>query len=255
MWLNFVHIFSRVLRGMPLLVSSNWAAWLVGIGAFVFSQVIVLIRSGWREMLRRWKENIGIGLISAAAVYLFLFAWSAIQTVYDDHHDSGSRWQAVVKEKKNLKDELQKRDNYIRALEDRKCPTCTLARPAMGQGAAPQAPPPMVGSVRIASQKTVVSTNPKFPYALEVILQTDASIEPVAFGIECDGDIGDADAIFVNGGMMVQTKNGFLNKSTKLWGFEWSSPAFTPDKPIAITVFSKTYVRVVKLQQLRYSWP
>jgi hypothetical protein len=127
MWSNFTHIFFRIIHGMPVLVSSNWAAWLIGVGAFALSQVIVLVRHGWQEMLRRWKENIGIGLISAAAVYAFLFAWSTIWTIYDDHHDVVGRARVVFDEKNNLKTEVEKRDKYIKKLEDRKCPTCLAA--------------------------------------------------------------------------------------------------------------------------------
>jgi hypothetical protein len=57
--------------------------------------------------------NLARGLVVTAIVYAGLFIWSTIQTVYDDHHDSVSRWRAVVKEKENLKAELKRRDESI----------------------------------------------------------------------------------------------------------------------------------------------
>jgi hypothetical protein len=124
MWSHFSHLLVRVLHGMPSLVWSNWAAWLLGIGVFFLSQVLVLIRSGWRVTLKRWKKNIGIGIIVAVAVYLFFFAWSTVQTIYDDHHDDVSRWRDVVNEKNTLKIGLTKRDEYIKTLESKTCPKC-----------------------------------------------------------------------------------------------------------------------------------
>jgi hypothetical protein len=119
----------------------------------------------------------------------------------------------------------------------------------------PQTPPPILANVRIASQKTVVSTNPVYPYALEVVLQTDTNIEPVAFAIECSGDIGEAQAGFSEGGAYIKTKSGQVNHKANMFGFEWESPAFTPDKTLKITIFSKTYIRVTALHKMPYTWP
>jgi hypothetical protein len=149
MWPHFISVLLRIIHGMPLLVSSNWAAWLVGIGAFIFSQVIVLARSGLKEMLRRWKENIGIGLISAAAVYIFLFGWSAVQTIYDEHHDNTGRWRAVVNEKDALKVELKRRDDYIELLKARSCPACSNRHSISQPAPSPETIHDVLAEVRI----------------------------------------------------------------------------------------------------------
>jgi hypothetical protein len=255
MWPHFVHLFWRIVHGAPLLVSSNWAAWLIAIGVFAFSQLIVLVRSGWREMLKRWIENIGIGLISAAGAYVFLFGWGTIQTIYDDHRDSVGRWQAVVAEKNILQKELGKRDEYIKLLTNRTCSICPPHSPISGGLQPAQTHLPIVGGVRVASQKTVLSTNPKYPYALEVILQTDATIQPVAIGLDCDGRIGDASAGPINGGMIVQSKQGYQDNEQTKFVFEWNSPAFAPETPIRALLYSTSYIQVTDLRVLIYSWP
>ena len=86
-------------------------------------------------------------------------------------------------------------------------------------------------------------------------MQTDTSIEPVAFAIECTGDIGRAEAGFTQGGGYSQMKSGSLNNNPKLFGFEWKWPAFTPDSPIRITIFSKTYIQVSHFDRIPYAWP
>jgi hypothetical protein len=140
------------------------------------------------------------------------------------------------------------------------------------QGASSQAPPtsppgppqtveatpkpaPQVGRVRLANQRTIVSTDPEFPYGLEAVIQTDTNIEPVAFALACDGVIGKAIAGFSGGGAYFQTKSGQVNNDPKMFGFEWKSPAFTADNPIVVTIYSKGYVKVTEIQQIRYIWP
>jgi hypothetical protein len=126
MWPHLVHLFARIFHGMPLLVSSNWASWLILLGSFLLTELLLFGREG-RHVAEWWKKrwsNLVIGLIVTVIVYAGLFAWSTIQTVYDDHHDDIGRWHAVVNEKNLLKSELNKRDEYIRKLENAKCPQC-----------------------------------------------------------------------------------------------------------------------------------
>jgi hypothetical protein len=117
MWPHFVNFFLRILHGMPLLVSSNWLAWGLGISAFIFYEVATLIVRGWGDMRARLKQNLGLGVLATTLTYMVLFIWSSIRTASDDHHDVTGRWQAVVKEKDQLKRGLTDRDNEIAALQ------------------------------------------------------------------------------------------------------------------------------------------
>lgn len=124
MWPHFLHLFWRTIYGMPLVVSSNWASWALGLAIFVLYEVLAVKFRGWHDVVSRWKQNVGIGLLATFGGYVLLFAYSAIITTYDEHHDSIGRWQAVVNEKNSLKIGLQQRDDYIRKLEGKSCPVC-----------------------------------------------------------------------------------------------------------------------------------
>jgi hypothetical protein len=133
MWQHFVHLFGRTMHGMPILVSSNWASWGLGFAIFMFYEGFAIVSRGWQDMKARWAQNVGIGLLATACGYLILFICSAIATTYDEHNDSTGRWQAVVKEKDKLKDGLAQRDDYIRQLEARQCPSCPSRKPLGAQ--------------------------------------------------------------------------------------------------------------------------
>jgi hypothetical protein len=124
MWAHFLNILWRIIHGMPVLVSSNWAAWILGILTFGFTELLLFMGTAREERWKRLKGNVLIGLLVTVFVYSILFVWSTVQTTYDDHHDSVGRWQSVVNEKENLKAELRQRDDYIRSLEARACPQC-----------------------------------------------------------------------------------------------------------------------------------
>jgi hypothetical protein len=128
---------------MPVLVSSNWAAWFLVIGTFLLTEFLLFqrehqpMREWWKK---RWR-NLGLGLLVTAIVYGSLFLWSTVQTVYDDHHDSVTRWRAVVNEKDQLKQELKDRDGYISHLLVRSCPLpkpCTQGARQEGNGSEEQ---------------------------------------------------------------------------------------------------------------------
>lgn len=131
MWPHFLNFLLRVLRGMPLLVSSNWGAWILGLVLFLLYEVAVLVRRGWEDMKQRWTDNFVMGVLVTAIGYLILFSWSVFQTIYDDHHDDTGRWRAVVNEKNVLKSELSNRDAYIYRLDNRRCPQCNKSGAAV----------------------------------------------------------------------------------------------------------------------------
>ena len=101
MWLHFVHLFWRVIHGMPLLLSSNWPDKFFGIWIFVVLQVLLAISS--RHHMQRWWENryrnLATGIAAVVIGYISLFAWSTVQTIYDNYHDATGRWQSVVRKK------------------------------------------------------------------------------------------------------------------------------------------------------------
>jgi hypothetical protein len=61
---------------MPYRVSRNWAEVCFSIFIFILPQIIQLFRLGWPEMRKRWKENIGIAVLTAAIGWFGLFCYS-----------------------------------------------------------------------------------------------------------------------------------------------------------------------------------
>jgi hypothetical protein len=124
---------------MPLLVSSNWLAWLLSLSAFGLTELLLFLTTPRGQRIKRFNLNFLIGVAVAVFVYSILFTWSTLQTVYDDHRDSTGRWRVVVNEKNNLKAGLRQRDEYITKLEGKTCPLC---KPVTGRVAAQVQVPP-----------------------------------------------------------------------------------------------------------------
>ncbi len=118
-----------------------------------------------------------------------------------------------------------------------------------------ESPAPNLASIRIASQKQIVSTESQFPYGLEVILQTDTVIEPVAFEIEFSGEIKKGQAFFQGYNIYILSSYGVTKQHPNSFTFVWQSPAFTPAKPITINVFSKSYVKAIEFRKIEFQYP
>jgi hypothetical protein len=72
----------------------------------------------------------------------------------------------------------------------------------------------VVADVRIVSVRQVGSSDTFYPYALEVVIQTDEPVQPVAFVLECDDGIGRGSAVIRSGGvykLYTRTKQGIPN--------------------------------------------
>ncbi len=112
--------------------------------------------------------------------------------------------------------------------------------------------PPILADVRIASQRRTVSTDPNYPYALEIIIQTNQQIQPVAFAVECDGEVGRGSAGFSGSGMYTNVRDGIAAGHNNIFIFQWETPAFSPDMPITVTLLSKTAIRARQLHKLPF---
>jgi hypothetical protein len=129
------------------------------------------------------------------------------------------------------------------------------ARPKDLRDTPPAAPAkPNLASIRIASQKTVVSTNPNLPFALEVVLQTDQTIQPVSFVFMCDGNVGDGHG-GVGAGAYMKTKKGIVDGHPDWFLIEWETPDFEPATPMVVILFSATAIHVTEVRRAQYFWP
>jgi hypothetical protein len=84
-----------------------------------------------RHLKEEAKLAARVIVIVALIIYGPMALWCIVRTVYDDHHNMASRWQAVVNEKEALKVGLTERDRYIKTLEngEKDCPKCKTVEP------------------------------------------------------------------------------------------------------------------------------
>jgi len=85
------------------------------------------------------------------------------------------------------------------------------------------------------------------PYGLQAIIQTDATIQPVSIGITCDGEIYDAKAFVAGIGVMMSVAEGF-SRDRKTFLLRFQYPPITPANPLVVTLFSKTAIRIQKIE-------
>ena len=168
MWQHFVSFLLRILHGMPLLVSSNWAAWGLGLLAFVVTEAMLFVTTPKESRSKRLKSNVLIGVGVTLFVYSTLFVWSTIQTTYDDHRDVDTRWKSLVREKDGLKQELSSRDGYIKQLQAR--PYCSQRAAKDGRSEVRQAPP--LASIQPTPQSNL--TTAPYQYRTEMTLKQSA---------------------------------------------------------------------------------
>jgi hypothetical protein len=78
-------LLSRAVSLMPSRVAGNWTEVFFGVGIFIVAQIFSLLWLGWPEMRKKWKESIGIGVLSVAVGWVALFCWSFLLEIGDIH--------------------------------------------------------------------------------------------------------------------------------------------------------------------------
>ncbi len=112
--------------------------------------------------------------------------------------------------------------------------------------------------IRLISQRRIPSDDPDYPVALQLILQTDHPIQPVAFVIQTDGIIGMGNAVFRSGReyrLYKHVKQGIPADHLNWFAFEWDLPSFTAQDSLVVTVFSREPVAIVRIDRVPYEWP
>ena len=215
---------------MPLLVSSNWFAWGIGICGFVFYEGMVLIVRGWSDLMQRWKQNLSIGIVAASATYLVLFVCSAIITTYDVHHDEVGRWQATVKEKDQLKRELSKRDAYLKELQERP----PVARMQLQSGNKEIS---SIGPITMASSH-YDSIHTDAPYCEKLIFTSQFSVKNVGLRVSLSATVKYVDPLitFVYKGWAKTDEKDPTKVNIAMLGF--NGDVLLPERPIVISVCS-----------------
>jgi hypothetical protein len=115
--------------------------------------------------------------------------------------------------------------------------------------------PPISGRLRVI-QNRIGSTKPNLPYGLEVIIQTDIFIEPVALQITCSDRIGSMDYNFAYrpGVTYVDSAGQTFNKEHyRQVVIHRKSPGFLPTEPITVRLYSQQPLKVIEIEEIPWS--
>ena len=246
-------------------MGTSTLAVLAAIVAFAVVSLRSLLKNktNWKTVL---KDTLNTGVVSVC-IWLCLYLTAVLTTVYRDHTflvAANRQAQTTIAQLRNENAELHKNPKAASTqLQDSNKAEDTIephTRPRKLPTPVPNAPaaqpePPIMTGIRIASQKRIPSDDPKFPYGLEVVIQTDANIEPVAIAVTCSGRIGKANAGFSNGGAYTMAKQGFAQDRQDVFLAEWKTPAWTPQDSIVARLYSETAINARSVSRFNYTWP
>ena len=84
-------------------------------------------------------------------------------------------------------------------------------------------------------------------YQLKAIIQTNVRVQPVYFRFECTEDVERGDLYFSGPNQYTNIDEGVANNREVYW-HKWDTPAFTPDKPLTLVLWSHGPIKVTRLQ-------
>jgi hypothetical protein len=108
---------------------------------------------------------------------------------------------------------------------------------------------PTVENTRLV-QRSAPSDDPQLPYGLQVIIQSNIRLEPVAFALECDGEVGKVSFFIAGQGVYMMTQTGVTGDKKNVAFVKFTFPPLTPETPLVVTLLSKSQIRVVRAYKL-----
>lgn len=128
------------------------------------------------------------------------------------------------------------------------------ASAAPSQGASPSSAPAALGTIRVAKQRKVGSTNNSLPNGLEMDLVPDRTISPAAMILKFTGEVGEIHSS-IDSADVLDGQSGIILSSPDTVVLEWRSPPFGPFAPLLLTVFSKDPIKLEKATMIPYRYP
>ena len=126
-------------------------------------------------------------------------------------------------------------------------PPISSQKPAPPIG--PQLPPALIQNLTV-TQRRAPSSDPSLPYGLQIIIQSNIEISPVAFAFVCSGDVGKIDFFIAGQGGLMNTENGYMGQGKNIPYLKIGFPPLTPTNPLVVTLLSKDDIRVTSVQQI-----
>jgi hypothetical protein len=109
-------------------------------------------------------------------------------------------------------------------------------------------------AMSIATEKRLPSADEDLPWGLEVTLVANEDVSPLAIEIEFTGEVGKFMATKPLGAFE-QEQGGIIVERPDTILMERKSPAFTPQQPIIVWVYSETQIKTKKLRSIPFSFP
>lgn len=111
-------------------------------------------------------------------------------------------------------------------------------------------------NIRLSGEGQVTSTRDVYPYAYQATIQTDKTINHVAFIVMCDKRPDEVATYTMSGGVFLNKKGAWLKNNPRGYVFEWDSPPMTPATPIVVTVFGKSgLIKIDFVEQIdHFQW-
>jgi hypothetical protein len=252
----------------------SWALVILP-AAFGFIVIAVPAKSENKEQHMRWRYILG-GLLIAFGVLTWIQQSRAVRQAAQDRESAIQETSTSVAAATSASVTKTVTDLYSKMLSDQKDQIAQLQSQLAAQSkdvsaikgsnivtgktpikvevtnpspgsSAPSPQPPVLTGMRIASQKRIPSGDPKLPYGLEVVVQTDVDISPVRVAVVCDGPIGSGR--FVGTGVYTMINQGTAVGHPEMFLVQWATPTWTPDQPIVVHLFSETAINAIRVQQ------
>lgn len=101
-------------------------------------------------------------------------------------------------------------------------------------------PPPLLPVLNLNFSATPTnSTDKAAPYAMKVVIQTNAVIQPTSLVIQCSSEIAKGELSMAGGLLFQGMGEGYPGSDHRVYWIFFRGPAFTPEGPIIVTLMSK----------------
>ena len=195
------------------------------------------------EKSRKWYVGLFIFLLLTSTG---LHVWQQMESNHSDNalRDqittllNASRISATTDDIAKLDSNLEKGlDKVVSAINGKSAPKQTPEHIQQN---------PIIENTQII-QKPTISNKPNLPYGLQVIIQSNITIQPTGFGLQCDGEIGDFGFFIAGQGAYLNVHEGHKGNTLE---FGFSYPPLTPENSLVVTIFSKTQIKVISAYKL-----
>ena len=112
----------------------------------------------------------------------------------------------------------------------------------------PVLPPPIVEHIRYAISR-IASSDSSAPYGLQIVIQTDTTIQPVGLKITFDGEIARGD-FFVAGQSSMLSVATAMSEDKKSFILSFKYPPFTPESPLVVRIESAREVHIMAMDRV-----